>query len=104
MRRIALASLILTVGCVDGPTRMSVKAGPHDNEGRVLAASIPVHAVEKTPPPRKRYVARMVTKAPKIDGKLDDLAWTSAPSTGAFVNTMNGGLSGPDQHIQRPAE
>ena len=30
------------------------------------------------------------TKAPKIDGKLDDAAWASAPSTGAFVNTMTG--------------
>src|SRR5215831_16087572 len=78
------------VGLWRGPSRLPVKAGPHDNEGRVLAATIPVHAVEKTPPPRKRYVARMVAKAPKIDGKLDDLAWTSTPSTGAFVNTMTG--------------
>ncbi len=31
-----------------------------------------------------------MTKAPKIDGKLDDAAWAAAPSTGAFVNTMNG--------------
>src|SRR5262245_21849771 len=78
------------VGLWRGATRMPVKAGPHDAEGRVLAATIPVSAKGATPEPRKRYVARMVTKAPKIDGKLDDAAWASAPSTGAFVNTMNG--------------
>jgi hypothetical protein len=78
------------VGLWRGPSRLPVKAGPHDNEGRVLAATIPVHAAEKAPPPRKRYVARMVTKPPKIDGKLDDEVWASAPSTGPFVNTMTG--------------
>src|SRR6185503_9435807 len=31
-----------------------------------------------------------VTKAPKIDGKLDEAAWAAAPTTGAFVNTMTG--------------
>jgi hypothetical protein len=78
------------VGLWRGPARLPVKAGPHDNEGRVLAATIPVHAVEKAPPPRRRYVARMVTKGPKIDGKLDDAAWAGVPSTGPFVNTMTG--------------
>jgi len=78
------------VGLWRGPTRLPVKAGPHDNEGRVLAATIPVHATEKAPPPRKRYVARMVAKPPKVDGKLDDPAWATAPSTGPFVNTMTG--------------
>jgi hypothetical protein len=56
----------------------------------VLAATIPVSAKPAMAEPRKRYVARMVTKPPKIDGKLDDAAWASAPSTGAFVNTMTG--------------
>jgi hypothetical protein len=40
--------------------------------------------------PRKRYVARMITKPVKVDGKLDDPAWAEATSTGPFVNTMNG--------------
>jgi hypothetical protein len=71
-------------------TRMAIKAGPHDAEGRVLAATVPVSAKPAGAEARKRYVARMVTKAPKIDGKLDDAAWASAPTTGAFVNTMTG--------------
>jgi hypothetical protein len=83
-------SVEIYVGMWRGPTRMPVKTGPHDAEGRVLAATVPVAAGQAAPEPRKRYVARMATKAPKIDGKLDDPAWTAAPSTGAFVNTLNG--------------
>jgi hypothetical protein len=75
-----------------GGGRMPVKAGPHDSEGRVLAATIPVNVTAKAPvvQPRKRYVARMITKPIKIDGKLDEAAWAQAPSTGPFVNTMTG--------------
>ena len=74
----------------DQNTRMPIKAGPHDAEGRVLAATVPVSASQAAPEPRRRYVARMVTKPPKIDGKLDDAAWASAPTTGPFVNTLTG--------------
>ena len=73
-----------------GAQRMSVKAGPHDSDGRVLAASIPIRASTPVAETRKRYVARMAAKAPKIDGKLDDAIWTAAPSTGPFVNTLTG--------------
>ena len=78
------------VGLWRGASRMPIKSGAHDNEGRVLAASIPVRAtVAET---RKRYVARFVAKGqtPKLDGKLDDAIWAAAPSTGPFVNTMTG--------------
>jgi hypothetical protein len=78
------------VGLWRGPARLPVKTGPHDNEGRVLAASIPVRVSATAAAPRKRYVARMVTKPPKIDGKLDDAAWAGVPSTGPFVNTLSG--------------
>jgi hypothetical protein len=83
-------SVEVYVGLWRGTTRMTVKTGPHDAEGRVLAATIPVSAKPAGSEARKGYVARMVTKAPKIDGKLDDAAWASAPTTGAFVNTMTG--------------
>jgi hypothetical protein len=86
----AFPSVEVYVGLWRGTTRMPVRTGPHDGEGRVLAATIPVSGKPAAPEPRKRYVARMVTKPPKIDGKLDDAAWASAPSTGPFVNTMNG--------------
>jgi hypothetical protein len=74
-----------------GGQRMPVKSGPADSQGRVLAAALPVHTLPKPEIARKRYVARMVSKPIKIDGKLDDAAWADAPSTGVFVNTMTGG-------------
>ena len=84
-------SLVVYVGAWRGPTRMSVKSGASDGNGRVLAATIPVKkAAVKVEAPRKRYVARRVDKPLKIDGKLDEQAWKDAPSTGAFVNTMTG--------------
>jgi hypothetical protein len=78
------------VGLWRGQSRMPVRTGPHDAEGRVLAATIPVSATPPAAQVRKRYVARMATKAPKIDGKLDDAAWAAAPATNAFVNTLTG--------------
>jgi hypothetical protein len=78
------------VGLWRGAERMPIKSGPHDAEGRVLAASIPVRSA-RAAEERRRYVARFVSRPPKIDGKLDDAAWTAAVSTGPFVNTMTGG-------------
>ncbi|HLK88411.1 MAG TPA: carbohydrate-binding family 9-like protein [Polyangia bacterium] len=87
------------VGLWRGSTRMPIKSGAHDNEGRVLAASVPVRASTATEP-RKRYVARMIDKAPKLDGKLDDPAWAAAPSTGPFVNTMTGAPVAPSMKTE----
>ncbi|MDB4981060.1 MAG: hypothetical protein JWM82_1812, partial [Myxococcales bacterium] len=77
------------VGFWRGNDRLPIKSGPKDASvpPRIIAAAIPV----KLPPKaavRKRYVARKLDKAPKIDGKLDDQAWKDIPSTGAFVNTL----------------
>jgi hypothetical protein len=73
-----------------GGSRMPVRSGPHDADNRVLAATLPVRLSAKPEVSRKRYVARMIGKPIKIDGKLDDAAWAAAPSTGPFVATMNG--------------
>ena len=56
----ASPSVEVYVGLWRGATRMPVKAGPHDAEGRVLAATIPVSAKPAGAETRKRYVARMV--------------------------------------------
>src|SRR5262245_25023725 len=87
-------------GLWKGPLRMKVTSGPSDGENRVLLAKLPVKGtggvsgpLQSTPPGssgRKRYVARKVKTAPKIDGKLDDAAWKDAPETDAFVNTLSG--------------
>ena len=83
-------SVIVYTGLWRGPTRLSVKSGPSDGQNRVLAATIPVSAPAKAETSRKRYVARRVDKPIKLDGKLDEPAWRDAPSSGLFVNTMNG--------------
>jgi hypothetical protein len=81
-------------GLWKGQSRMKVTSGPSDGQDRVLLVKLPVkHAPGQSAAPaagRKRYVARKVKTAPKIDGKLDDAAWKDAPETDAFVNTMSG--------------
>ena len=87
--------MLVYVGIWRGAERMPVKAGPKDDGGRLLAATIPVTRTVPAPTAGKRYVARKVAKPLKLDGKLDEAAWTDAPSTGLFVNTMTGG---PAEH------
>jgi hypothetical protein len=82
-------TLDVYVGFWRGAARLPVKTGAHDETGRTLAAAIPVKLAPKAAA-RKRYVARRIDKAPKLDGKLDDAVWKDIPSTGAFVNTMTG--------------
>jgi hypothetical protein len=71
--------------------RMTIKSGPHDEQGRVLAFSVPVKGAAPAPQVAlKKYLVRKTAKPIKADGKLDEAAWKTAPSTGVFVNTMTG--------------
>jgi hypothetical protein len=89
----AFNSFSVYTGLWRGHERMAIKSGPND-DGRVLAATVPV--MVKAPPPVKKYMVRKTPKPIKIDGKLDEPAWKTAPSTGLFVNTMNGDALKPD--------
>jgi hypothetical protein len=89
----AFNSFNIYTGLWRGHERMAIKSGPSD-EGRVVAATVPV--LVKAPPPVKKYMVRKTPKPIKIDGKLDEPAWKTAPSTGLFVNTMNGDPLKPD--------
>jgi hypothetical protein len=71
---------------------MPVKSGAHDPVNRVLAAVIPVRRAGAPIAPKK-YLVRRTAKPPKLDGKLDDGPWKTAPSVGAFVDTMTGAPS-----------
>src|SRR5450432_4852820 len=82
-------TLLVLTGFWRGNARLPIKSGAHDAEGRVIAATIPVKLTAK-PVVRVRYVARKITKAPKLDGKLDEAVWAEAPTTGPFTNTMTG--------------
>ena len=85
-------TLTVLTGFWRGTQRMPIKSGAQDDQGRVVAAVIPVKTAV-APVARKRYVARRVTKGPKLDGKLDDAVWNAVPTTGPFVNTMTGGAA-----------
>lgn len=83
------SKVMVFVGLWKGKLRMKIK-GPQDGENRVLAATLPMGA-SKTPPPKaKRLLAVKAAKPVKPDGVLDEEVWKKAPTTGAFVNTMNG--------------
>lgn len=61
--------------------------GPSDGRRRARALTLPV-AMPKIEVP-ELSVAR-ADKAPKLDGKLEEEAWSKAKQTAEFVNTMNG--------------
>jgi hypothetical protein len=88
----AHAQVVVSTGLwKPGVGRLPIKSGAHDSDGRVTAATLSVQGAAKPAAvARKRYVARMIGKPIKVDGKLDDAAWGEAPSTGPFVNTMTG--------------
>jgi Carbohydrate family 9 binding domain-like len=77
------------VGLWKGPVRMKVTKGAHDAENRVLAVKLPTEQSQKVE--RRKLITRHIkTGVIKLDGKLDEKEWKDAPSTGAFVRTMDG--------------
>ena len=86
-------TLELYVGAWKGPLRLKITNGPHDTENRVVVAKLPVAGAQKEGV-AKRIVAKKVKNGSiKADGKLDEVAWKDAPSTVAFVRTMDGGAA-----------
>jgi hypothetical protein len=84
----------VSTGLWKGAQRLPIKSGASDDAGRVTAAIIPV--ASKVPPPQpKRLIVKKADKPIKLDGKLDEAAWQSANSTGAFVNTLTGAAITP---------
>jgi len=82
--------VMVFAGLWKGKLRMKIK-GPQDNENRVLAATLPVSGGAPPKPFKpKRLNAVKSAKPVKLDGVLDDEVWSKAPSTGPFVNTMDG--------------
>ncbi len=77
------------VGAWKGPLRMKISRGPKDAESRILAVKLPIEGGKA--PEKKNAVARKIKNgAIRLDGKLDEKEWKDAPSTGAFVRTMDG--------------
>jgi len=76
--------------------RLEITAGPQDTTRRAIAATLSVSGVKGGGAPKNPRVPVMhVDKlepsvAIKIDGKLDEPAWKSAPSTGPLVDVRTG--------------
>ena len=95
--------LAILLGFWNQSGRMPVDAQPKgapprtDGQGRVLAA---VFSVQVNGPPLPTYEVPRRQGEVTVDGKLDDAAWQSAPSTPAFVNTINGGRAQSETHAK----
>jgi len=98
----------LYIGFWNGPHRLRIIRGPNDGDNRARAFSIPTPAAAPgaAPEPGRPAVPSLtvskVTTPPTIDGRLDEPVWTSgdAPTTAAFVNTMNGASAQPVAHAR----
>ncbi len=84
--------MIVYTGLWKGRLRMKV-TGPQDSENRLKAAVLPVDAKASKAGVHKRLIAIKSAKPITIDGKLTEEIWAKAPSTGPFVETMQGGPS-----------
>ncbi len=89
--------LEIYVGAWKGPVRMKVVKGPSDGENRLLSVKLPIERGGEHE--RRSLVVRRVKPGTiKLDGKLDEVAWAQAGTTGAFVHTMDGTLT--NQHTE----
>jgi len=74
--------------------RLEITSGPHDTTRRAIAATLSVSGLRS--PPRNRAVPTLQVEklepnvTIKIDGKLDEAAWKTAPSTGPLVDVRTG--------------
>ena len=84
--------LDLYVGAWKGPLRLKVTSGPHDSENRVIVTKLKVVGAQKELPKKRIVATKIKNGSIKADGKLDEAAWKTAPSTGLFVRTMDGGI------------
>lgn len=76
---------------MDVPTRQSY-----------LMAFFPIFADLPPTPPTPHMVATRVADAPKLDGKLDDPVWASAPASSAFTQKFpNEGEAPTDKTTMR---
>ncbi len=95
-RTVKTNKIQIVTGLWKDAKRLKITKGPNAGENRALVAALPTTAAPAAP-------SKVVTRAPlirvdklekdskiKIDGKLDDDAWKSAPSTGAFVDVKTG--------------
>ncbi|MEN9579240.1 MAG: hypothetical protein RJA70_2249 [Pseudomonadota bacterium] len=89
------SSISLVTGIWKGKSRLTVKSGAQSGSDRAVIATLTVSGgapaeVVAAKVPEVRVDKLEKGQSVKIDGKLDDSAWVTAPSTGAFVNVSSG--------------
>ncbi len=96
-RKVKTATITATVGIWKADDRLPIVAGPHERDNRGIAATIQVTGIgaASATPAAARVPELRVDKLEhgvkiNIDGKLDDEAWRTAPSTGPFVDVRTG--------------
>jgi Carbohydrate family 9 binding domain-like len=82
---------------LDGPEQRLAVVGPSDGRRRAKVLTLPV-AEPKIEVPELAVVK--AEKPPKLDGKLDEDAWSKAKKTASFVNTMNGESAAPEASVK----
>lgn len=89
--------VLVYLGFWKGNKRLPITAGPKDNANRALGLTLDVSIAEE--PPIEIHATR-ADKPIKLDGKLDEAAWTTAVSSPSFVNTMTGVTAEPKVNVK----
>ncbi len=89
------AKIQVTTGIWKGNDRIKITAGPTDREHRALVVSLDTGVKNAPPPPDTRVPLLRVDKLEKdvkikVDGKLDEEAWSTAAVAGPFVDVATG--------------
>ena len=83
-------------GVWKGNSRLKTLSGPHDRENRGIIVNLPINRPHHANSLANARVPELrVDKLPKdtkikIDGKLDEDAWKTAPTAGPFVSVLTG--------------
>lgn len=85
--------LNVVTGVWKGNDRFPIVSGPSLGDNRALALSVEIQGARSTKKevPQLRLDRLKAPVAIKIDGKLDEPAWKSAPTTGPFQDVNKGG-------------
>ncbi len=93
-KKVRTAKIELTTGIWKANKRIPIVSGPHEPDNRGIAATIQIAAGGEAPSTTRVPELRVdkLAKGTKItiDGKLDEEAWKTAPSTGPFVDVRTG--------------
>jgi hypothetical protein len=92
-RKVKTSQVQVVAGIWKGRQRLAVRSGPSSSENRAVVATFTTRpsANDKNVKVPQLEVARLKKGSSiRIDGKLDEAAWSEAAATSAFVNVRTG--------------